>query len=263
MPINKTSSIYSWSLVGLSLCVICLPVYLILFGKKETSPLYLKTIVQKTTTIESLSPRFFSDYLGLSPKGRSLHIQNLDIRKIQKKLSEFPIFEKVQSEFTPQGELLVSYELRRPLFSLLDFSNCGLDSLGFFIPMAPYYSPKKLASIFLGIKNLEWNKAYDIKEAVEILNFFSPYLSEDFNIKLIDLSHLKESIPARREIIVTIAFAKASHFLRLNPKHLHKALDRYMLLFKEPTLQEQIIRDVIFDARISRFATLKKLENNL
>ncbi len=262
MPIHKTSSFYSWSLIGLSLCVICLPAYLLLFGKKETSPVFLKTIVQKTTTIESLSPRFFSDYLGLSPKGRSLQIQNLDIKKIQNKLTEFPIFEKVQSEFTPQGELLVSYELRRPAFLLHDFSNCGIDNLGFFIPMAPYYSPKKLTSIFLGIHHLEWNKAYNIKEALEILNFFSPYQSDDFNIKLIDLSHVKESIPARREIIVTISFAKANHFLRLNPKHLQKALDRYVLLFKEPKLQDQMIRDVVFDARISRFATLKRLETN-
>ena len=82
-----------------------------------------------------------------------------------------------------------------------------------------------------------------------------------FNVKLIDLSLLDHSIPAYREIVLTLEVFGQTHYLRINPQHVEKALDRYIRLFKEAKLMGQLQKPVIFDARILKFAVLKNFQN--
>jgi len=239
------------------MCLISLPAYLVLFGEKEKPSVLLKTLIQKTPTSQALSARFFSDYLGLSPGGRFQILQKLDLSKIQKKLEEFPIFKHVHAEFTPIGELLVSYELRKPVLALKDYAQLGVDAEGMIVPIAPYYSPKRLPEVYLGLKTIEWNRAQQVNQALDIMAYFDHHALETFTLKLIDLSRLTHSIPSHREIIVTISIFNKNHYLRLNPQHVDRALHRYMRLFKEAKLKNQLHESIIFDARITKFATLK------
>lgn len=254
---NRSSLFSKALIIGLSLCLVSLPTYLFLFGKKEDKVFLLRTIIQKTTTINPLSPRFFSDYLGLSPSGKALNLHKLDESKIQKKLQEFPIFKTIQAQLSEQGELLVSYELRKPIFILSDYGNLGLDAEGYILPLKPYYSPKILPQVYLGIEHFQWNHKHPISHALEVLSFFQKQHNDAFSIQTIDLSRLSHKIPAHREVIVTMVFLNKKHYLRLHPDRIEMALKRYIHLFTEAKLQSQLAKSFIFDARITKFATLK------
>jgi len=257
MPVNLKTFFFKFLWVGLSICIVSLPVYLYLFVQKEKTPIYLTTLIQKTHGLDSVSARFFSDYLGLYPYGMPLKIKRLDAKKIEKKLRDFPIFQDVDVEFTPQGELLVTYDLRKPLFYLRDYNNCALDFEGRVLPLVPFYSPKKLPHIYLGLQRLLWNQSHDIELASSIIRYFNHDRLQLFELKLIDLSKLKALVPSHREVILTLSISGHLHYLRINPGHWHRALNRYIRLFEEAKLSKTLDQDVIFDARISKFATLK------
>ncbi len=206
-----------------------------------------------------MSPRFFSDYLKLAPRGKLLKIKTLDHNSIQKKLLEFPVFQSILSDVTEQGDLVVSYQLRKPLFRVHDYNNCGLDQQGYIIPLAPFYSPKNLPKIYLGLKTLSWSRVDEIDKACQVLNFFNQKSQEVFKVAMIDISTLQDPRVYRREVIVTLIVRDQTHYLRINSLFIEKALQRYVRLFEEPKLDSELNSCVIFDARICKFATLKKL----
>lgn len=244
-------------IIGASCCVISLPAYLFLFGKKNLPSRLLTTLEQKTPTINSLSPRFFSNYLGLKPGGHSLNIQKLDINKISSKLKQFPIFKQIDAEFTSQGSLLVSYELRTPIYRLNDFSNCGVDVEGRLMPLVPFYSPKNLPFLYLGLDDVKWEQSQSVDFANQIVDFFNQNGLDRLEIIMIDLSRLKSPLKSHREVIVTVRFLDKIHYLRINANFLNKALSRYASLFKEPKLKDKLFDHCVFDARIMKFATLR------
>lgn len=259
MSESKMKFLYRFLFIFLSCCFISLPAYLYLFGKKYQRPVLLKALIQKTPTIDQLSPRFFSDYLGLSPLGQPLILKRLDAVKIQNRLKEFPVFKSIEAEFTPLGELCVSYDLRRPLFELYDYKNCGLDKEGFITPLVPFYSPKKLPQIYLGLKQLSWDEPHNISQALDIVDFFEKNQFQGINLKRIDLSRLNHKLISHREIIVIVSVGNVDHYLRIHPSLIQKALVRYVSIFLEPKLKKTISKSCVFDARISKFATIKNL----
>jgi hypothetical protein len=243
-----------------SLCVISLPSYLFLFGKKETKAIALKTLVQKTSFSSPISPRFFSDYLHLCPKGKSLEISKLDEKKIEKKLREFPIFQKVQAHISSRGELEVAYDLKKPHFLLLDFSNLAIDPNGYVFPLKPFFSPKKLTQVYLGISQVDWNHKNNVESALKIQSLLDENLQELVDIETIDLSGLKVQATSLKHIVVTISYKNTKHYLRLSQEGLEKGVLCYISLFKENNLNEFLQSNLIFDARFKKFATLKMVE---
>lgn len=219
----------------------------------------LTTLIQKTPTRQTLSPRFFSNYLGLNPQGKNLAIKRLDIDKINKKLKSFPIFKSIDAEMTKEGALQVSYFLRNPEYQLKDYSHCGVDEEGFIVPLTPFYTPKKLTQIFLGLEQLTFLKAHHITLANQVMDFFRLHQLDQLTVAMIDLSKMKAAIKSHQEVIVTVEFLDKKHYLRLHPHYINKALIRYVSLFKEPSLREKILGHCLFDARITKFATLKSL----
>lgn len=250
-------------IIGLSCCFISLPAYLFLFGKKTQTSTRLTTLIQKTPTIQTLSPRFFSNYLGLNPCGKNIDIRKLDITKINKKLKQFPIFKNIHAEFTKDKELLLSYHLRNPCYLLKDYSNCAIDEEGYVIPLNPYYSPKKLPYLYIGIAELSWSQSYHIDLAHQVVDFFINHKIDQLSIAMIDLSRMRSNIKSHHEVIVTVEFLDKVHYLRLNPANIEKALTRYVSLFKETELRDKILGNAVFDARIQKFSTLKSVEKNV
>lgn len=236
-----------------------LPAYLYLFGKKKYASTKLTTLIQKTPTRQTLSPRFFSNYLRLNPYGKNLAINRLDIDKINKKLKAFPIFKSIDAEMTKEGALQINYFLRNPEYQLKDYTNCGIDDEGFLMPLTPFYTPKKLTQVFLGLDKLDFSKAYQVSLANEVIHFFRLNQLDQLTVTMIDLSKMKAVIKSHQEVIVTIEFLDKKHYLRLHPQNINKGLTRYVSLFKEPSLRQKILGSCLFDARISKFATLKSL----
>jgi len=245
----------------LSVCVVCLPVYLWLHGEKQKQALILTTLVQKTPTRTYLSPRFFSDYLSLSPKGQKITLSLLDVKKIEKKLAAFPLFAHIEAKISNSGELILSYELREPRFFLGDYSGLGLDKEGRIIPLQPFFSPKILPRVWLGLDKIDWNKAYGIEKAEAIALFFEMAPYRDFQLQSIDLSQLLHPIVAHHEIIVKVGHFGSLHYLRIHPQRIEQALKRYVKIFEEESLNNYSGSSFIFDARVKKFATLKVLQN--
>lgn len=242
-----------------SLCFVSLPTYLFLYGKREAVPKVLTTLIQKTSFSTPLSPRFFSDYLMLNPNGKWLELSKLDEKKIEQKLKEFPIFEKIQAHIIRTGELEIAYDLKKTQFLLADFTNLAIDPKGFIFPLKPFFPPKKIPQVYLGIQKVDWKIKNNIKKALEIQAFLEQILDDGIEIELIDLAKQEHPVASLKQIVVTLNYQGIKHYLRLSPDHLEKALLRYLALYKEKDLTEFVSQSLVFDARFKKFATLKIL----
>jgi hypothetical protein len=242
-----------------SLCVVSLPTYLYLYGKKETKPKVLTTLIQKTSFSTPISPRFFSDYLMLNPSGKWLEISKLDETKIENKLKEFPIFDKIQAHILSTGELEIAYDLKKPQFLLADFTNLAIDPKGSIFPLRPFFPPKKIPQVYLGIQSIDWKSINNIKKALQIQKILDEILDDEIDIEMIDLSNQDHKVSSLKQIVVTLSYKGIKHYLRLSPDHLEKALLRYLTLYKENDLNEFLSSNLVFDARFKKFATLKML----
>lgn len=259
---NRSSWVLKCAIIFGSICVFSLPVYLLLFAEKAKTPVHLKTLIQKTPSLNSLSPRFFSDYLSLRPKGNYLKIDKLDIGKINSKLESFPIFKKVEAVFSHQGQLEIYYELRTPYAYLKDFSQLALDQEGYVIPANLFFSPKKLPFVYLGLHSITWNSSHDMTLVKQIIDAIAPFENQTLKLELIDVSLLSHKLASHREVVVTVSYNKHSHYLRIKPQLVDLAISRYVQLFHEKHLGSTLDQDLIFDARISKFATLKPLASS-
>lgn len=246
-------------MIVISLCVISLPAYLFLFGKKHKESLVLKNVIQKTTNLHPVSPRFFSDFLGLRPEGKHLLINRLDLRKINTKLKTHPVFKTILAEINHQGDLEILYDLRVPFAYLQDFESVAIDEKGHIFPTSHFFSPKKLPKVYAGREELIWSDVIDMTLIHKVINFFSnsrTCLEPIF----IDISKISSPVSVHRELVVVIDFKGANHYLRIKPALIDLALSRYVKLFNEKKLQKLLAGDVVFDARIAKFATLKPIE---
>ncbi len=215
----------------------------------------IKAIIQTGPQKEALKTAYLAEILGLSDDCFVLSA-NFDTKEATRKLLDSPVIREAEVRIKEPGILYIDYTTRQPLAFLLDFENVALDGQGYPFPLAPFFSPKKLPEVYLGIeKNIEWNRpitgpkmalAFDL---LKILN--GPIVGDLFNVKRIDVSHAFEESYGRREIVLftqdeiyTTHGEKEVQFiipriLRLSSKHYAQGLSDYLTLRERLLVKEK------------------------
>ena len=103
------------------------------------------------------------------------------------------------------GILYIEYTTRQPLCFLRDFENVALDQDRYPFPVTPFFTPKNLPEIYLGLEEeIEWNKpltGQKIELAYDLLKVLGgPIVSDLFNVKRVDVSNAFEKSLGRQEI---------------------------------------------------------------
>lgn len=188
--------------------------------KRMTSPEYrLVSIIQTGAEKEALKTAYLAELLHLSIDEPS-QLYALDLKKAQSMLLSSPLISDVKVKRIPPGTLYIDYTVRKPIALLADYANTAIDKEGYLFPVAPFFSPKQLPEIYLGIppfgaaedsmerKGGQWRaplKGRYLSLALEVLQFLEEFpQKEGMQIERIDVSNAFAPSLGQREIVVKI-----------------------------------------------------------
>lgn len=216
----------------------------------------ITSLIQTGPQKEALRSEYLAQLMGLS-KDRPQLVSRFDLKKAKVSLLSSPLVQEAHVKVLKPSTLYVDYTVRQPLAWLYDYENIALDREGFLIPMYPFFPPKNLPEIYLGLAPFgerpaiahlpiaAWNeplKGPIIELAFDLLSRMQPLSRDLFRIKRIDVSKAYEESLGRREIIVLVdneIFLPESsdpiistHYLRLSTKNYPQELGNYLELRK-------------------------------
>lgn len=169
-------------------------------------------IVQTSLEREALKTSFLAQWLDLS-MDRYVSLYAIHVKEAEKKLLSCPLISQAKVKRIFPSTLYIDYSIRKPIAYLADYKNVGIDCLGCIFPMAPFYSPKRLPEIYLGLPAVEnrvsfWQgpiQDHRLSLAFEILHIFDGISwQEGMHLKRIDVSNAFASSAGRREIVLMI-----------------------------------------------------------
>lgn len=215
------------------------------------------SILQTGSEKEALKTVYLAELLGLSADVYT-SLYSLSCREAERRLLSSPLISTARVKRIPPGTLYIDYESRKPIAWLADYQNTGIDKEGYIFPMAPFFSPKELPEIYLGLPSFQagedpfgrkggnWQEPIRtgyFQLALDVLQFLetAPW-KEGFRLKKIDVSNAFAPSLGQREIVlfteedfrvnsdereVCCVFPK---ILRLAPKDYPQQLNHFFIL---------------------------------
>ncbi|NNM43138.1 MAG: FtsQ-type POTRA domain-containing protein [Chlamydiae bacterium] len=241
---------------------------------KKTSPTYfLKWIVQTGPEKEPLKSIYLCELLDLSVD-KPINIYQYDLQNAEKKLLSSPIIKKASVKLIPPNTIYIDYTARTPLAWFYDYTNTFIDAEGYLFPVVPFFSPKTLPEIYLGVQDniksaslLERVQGKHIDLGFAILQYLDQSVFRDaFTVKRIDVSSAFAESYGKREIVLKIVEdlidegkedknVKLPIILRLSTKGYKQELVNYLQLrtkFREAPITT--VHEKIIDFRIPQLA---------
>ncbi len=177
----------------------------------------IAAIVQTGPEKEALKTSYLAELLGLSSDKPAM-LYAFDLKEARRKLLACPLISEAKVARVPPATIYVDYTVRKPIAWLVDYENIGLDRDGYLFPIAPFFTPKHLPEIYLGLppfgaeadglgrKGGSWQTPVQNKHlrlAFEILQVLkdAPW-REGLRIKRIDVSNAFSSSYGQREIVL-------------------------------------------------------------
>lgn len=255
---------------------------------------YLSRILQTGPQREALNTTYLAELMQVAAD-RPTNLKLFDPKRATLRLLQSPVIKKATVKIVKPDTVYIDYTVRQPVALLYDFSNTAVDEQGYPFPITPFFSPKKLTEIYLGVNKIAWNQPVQGKEiqlALSILKLLSELYNTNnlknrlsFVIKRIDVSKAFEENLGRREIVVIVepvsklhldqnrhfdtsnsdskeSFATDSvdhrgffHYLRLSLKNYPQEMGNYLELCSQLPPQTQVI-----DLRIPQLGFIDRLE---
>jgi len=210
--------------------------------------------VQTGPEKEALNTAYLAELLGLSAD-HPTSLYAFDCKRAEKRLLLSPMISQAEVKRLPQNAIYIDYEVRKPIARLADYKNIAIDRAGYLFPISPFFAPKEIPEIYLGLpdfgapedaygrKGGEWLTPVHnrfLQLAFEILGFLEevPW-REGFRVKRIDVSNAFCPSLGQREVVLfteeevilkdgaSCVFPK---FLRLAPKGYPQQLKSFCLL---------------------------------
>lgn len=243
----------------------------------------IAALIQTGPQKEALKTDCLAEWLGLSADCPT-EAASFDLKEAAIRLRQCPLIASVDLKLLKIGSvtgeneadiqavrlnqdqaLYVDYTVRQPIAWLSDYENVVLDREGALFPFKPFFSPKHLPEIYLGLAPFgeasvedkpvaEWHHPLSGKHwilALEMLTLLtSPKLQELFTVKRIDVSQAYASSYGQREIVVVLEdkvvisrIYKENHYffskiLRLSVKNYASELGNYLKLREELVAKE-------------------------
>jgi len=217
--------------------------------KKKKDPSHsIRWIAQTGPIKEGLKSDYFAELLHLS-KDQPNSIAPEEAQKI---LQNHPLIKEVKVRLLNFNILYIDYIMRQPRFFLFDFSNIVMDEMGYLMPFKPFFTPKRLPTLFLGLKSISWYEPVQ-EEKVHLALDLTHCLKGIARTFQIDLSQIEAETLGKKEIILTIDNENGSyHYLRLS-------LKRYMqeILHYRSLRGGLVTKNVVIDLRLPNLAFIK------
>lgn len=233
-------------------------------------------LVQTGPAREILKTAVLAEILDLSVD-KPTNLYAFNIEKGRQKLLAFPLIKEALIRRIAPGTLYVDYTTRKPIAFLGDFSNTALDEEGILFPFSPFFTPKNLPEIYLGLQSdVEkiWGKKLEGKKATLGFKLLKTFTASGFfegtRLIRLDLSHCFESSEGNRQIIVLLEdkYLKdgenlfiEQHLLRLGTKNYEQGLKNYLALRDFLREKKDLGNEIkVIDLRISKLGFIKNLK---
>jgi len=213
-------------------------------------------IIQTTSHHEALKTAYLAELLDLSTD-QPTNLYRFNTKEAKRKLLASPLIEKVEIKKVRPGTVYIDYEMRHPIAFLSDYTNTAIDSKGVPFPFSPFFTPKTLPEIYLGVslhKTEEGEETIDrlqMKLALDCLEYLSKYCSTDNTmIKKVDVSQAFAPSYGLRQIVITMEDTIVRkdkgknvlyifpRILRLSTKEYKQGLANYLSLRKHLLLEK-------------------------
>lgn len=213
---------------------------------------YLCRIVQTGPQREALKTTYLAQLLQISAD-QPMAASSFNRAVAQQRLLSCPLIKEAKVKITAPDTVYVDYTVRQPFALLYDFENIALDDEGYPFPVSPFFTPKKLPELYLGIRNFYWGRPLKEKKAELALMILQLLNRLSLQVKRLDTSKAFEPSLGRREVVLILDEDGFTKTLRLTPKNFAQELGNYLELRPKlpPTAQ-------IIDLRISQLAFIQE-----
>jgi len=215
-------------------------------------PTYLCRIVQTGPQREALKTTYLAELMKISAD-LPVTSQSFDPFLAQKRLLSCPLIKEAKVKLTSPETVYVDYTVRQPIAWLYDFENIALDEEGYPFPVSPFFTPKRLPEVYLGIRNFYWGRPLKERNAELALTILQLLNRLSLQVKRLDVS--KAFLPSlgRREVVLILEEQGFTKSLRLTPKNVAQELGNYLELRSKLPAVPQII-----DLRIPQLAFIQE-----
>lgn len=222
-----------------------------IYHSSRPPPDYLCRIVQTGPQKEALKTSYLAEVIALSAD-RPVTAQRFDPALASKKLRSLPIIKSASLKVIKPDTVFIDYTVRQPVAWLYDFENVALDEEAYPFPITPFFTPKKLPEIVLGLKTFVWGAPLKNDKMALALDLLRLMQKEALAVRRIDMTHSLAPSLGQREVVVVLSENGFSKFLRLTPKNFSQELGNYLELRKTLPPETQVI-----DLRIPQLAFIQ------
>lgn len=190
--------------------------YEYIMQKRAENPEYeIAVLVQTGPKKEALSTHCLAELMGLSGD-KKVNLYKFSTRLAEKALLSSPLIKSASVTKIYPHSIYVDYTARQPIAILYDYVNTAIDQDGYIFPLVPFFTPKKLPEIYLGLmpfgfddefglKGAVWHepvKSEEVKLAYEIIETFARL--QDIELMRVDVSNAYADSWGRREVVLVI-----------------------------------------------------------
>jgi hypothetical protein len=210
---------------------------------------YLSRIVQTGPQREALKTTYLAELMQICAD-HPTSVARFSPELAQKRLLSSPVIKEAQVALVKPDTIFIDYTVRQPIAWLYDFENTALDEQGYLFPVYPFFTPKNLPQVYLGIRQFYYHRPLSDQKmglALQLLNN-----TKGLTPLWIDVSKAFDNRLGHREIVVTVKERGVIRNLRLTPKNFIQELSNYLELRKQLLAEQQVI-----DLRIPQLAFIK------
>ena len=243
-------------------------------------------IWQTSTDQEALKTTYLAELMHLS-LDRPTNLYRFHAKEAQKNLMKSPVIQHATVRKIKPGMVAVTYKMRQPVGFLKDFTNAAVDEQGVIFPFKPFFTPKRLPEIYLGVQEgkldsvLDWGMSLQNSEeraerwslAKQVLQSVQTAVPQrEWAVQRVDVSLAFSGSEGQRQIVVVLEqqglVAEENllivHMLRLPVEEYRQGIAKYLRLRKhweqqEALAQEQKKGSLIIDLRLEQLAFLQKI----
>jgi hypothetical protein len=111
---------------------------------------HITAIIQTGPEKEPLKTAYLAELLGISAD-KPVGLFALNLKKSEEKLCASPLIAHAKIRRLSPNTLYIDYEVRKPIARLGDYQNLAIDKDGYLFPIEPFFSPKEIPEIYLGL----------------------------------------------------------------------------------------------------------------
>jgi hypothetical protein len=220
------------------LCIAGACSFFLQFSQKKDNNSQIVKLVLKQRGEDSLPLPLFAEMLSLSCD-HSLSYSDFNIQNSEEALRLIGIFKKIKLRKYKPETVVVEYELYRPSYIWGEYTNTLINDQGLLMPYFPYFTPKKLPTLYL---DSERSQTY-----FEYLQKLHAFVSKG-NIEMVDLRGMNAISKAKRQVILQLNQEGEVHILRLDPVFIEEQFSNYFTLlpYFKKTKQRSFLIDLRF-----------------